>query len=166
MREQIDASMSGESSTSSATSATNASIELSATSGAVVRVSTIHAALRWRPTPGAPFEHTRERPLPTDLVVVDECSMVDLALMRRLVEAVPPEARLVLVGDADQLASVEAGSVFADLCAAPQAVRAVVRLDVRYRVDGGPWEVLDPVFRTAARAYPVAESRAALVPAA
>jgi hypothetical protein len=47
----------------------------------------------------------------------------------------------------------------------PAAVRAVVRLDVRYRVDGGPWEVLDPVFRTAARAYPVAESRAALVPA-
>jgi hypothetical protein len=48
----------------------------------------------------------------------------------------------------------------------PAAVRAVVRLDVRYRVDGGPWLPLDPVFRTATRAYPVAESRAALVPAA
>jgi hypothetical protein len=46
--------------------------------------------------------------------------------------------------------------------AAP-AVRATVRLDARYRVDGGPWEALDPVFRTATRGYPVAESRAALV---
>jgi hypothetical protein len=42
-------------------------------------------------------------------------------------------------------------------------VRATVRLDTRYRVDGGPWEALDPVFRTATRGYPVAESRAALV---
>lgn len=47
----------------------------------------------------------------------------------------------------------------------PLAVRATVRLDVRYRVDGGPWQALDPVFRTATRGYPVAESRAALVPA-
>lgn len=46
----------------------------------------------------------------------------------------------------------------------PLSVRATVRLDVRYRVDNGPWQALDPVFRTAARGYPVAESRAALVP--
>jgi hypothetical protein len=46
----------------------------------------------------------------------------------------------------------------------PLAVRATVRLDVRYRVGNGPWQALDPVFRTAARGYPVAESRAALVP--
>jgi hypothetical protein len=49
--------------------------------------------------------------------------------------------------------------------AAPAAVRALVRLDVRYRVDGGPWLPLDPVLRVASRGYPVAESRAALVPA-
>jgi hypothetical protein len=49
--------------------------------------------------------------------------------------------------------------------ATPANVRAVVRLDVRYRVDGGPWLPLDPVFRLASRGYPVAESRAALVPA-
>jgi hypothetical protein len=48
---------------------------------------------------------------------------------------------------------------------APLTVRATLRLDVRYRVDGGPWQALDPVFRTATRGYPVAESRAALVPA-
>jgi hypothetical protein len=47
----------------------------------------------------------------------------------------------------------------------PMGIRASVRLDVRYRVDGAPWEALDPVFRTAVRAYPVVESRAALVPA-
>lgn len=46
----------------------------------------------------------------------------------------------------------------------PLSVRATVRLDVRYRVDAEPWQSLDPVFRTAARGYPVAESRAALVP--
>jgi exodeoxyribonuclease V alpha subunit len=54
--------------------------------------------------------------LSTDLVVVDEASMVDLVLMSRLIRAVPEEARLVILGDKDQLASVEAGAVFGDLC--------------------------------------------------
>jgi exodeoxyribonuclease V alpha subunit len=53
--------------------------------------------------------------LPADLVVVDEASMVDLALMAKLVDAVPDAARLVLIGDKDQLASVEAGSILADM---------------------------------------------------
>ena len=56
--------------------------------------------------------------MPADLVVVDEASMVDLGLMRRLVEAVSPGARLVLLGDRDQLTSVDAGTVLAD-CVAP-----------------------------------------------
>jgi exodeoxyribonuclease V alpha subunit len=55
--------------------------------------------------------------LPSDLVVVDEASMVDLALMAKLVDAVPDTARLVLLGDKDQLASVEAGSILADMYA-------------------------------------------------
>ncbi|SIQ01973.1 DNA helicase/exodeoxyribonuclease V, alpha subunit [Alkalispirochaeta americana] len=55
-------------------------------------------------------------PLPADLVVVDEASMVDVALMAALFEALRPETRLILLGDKDQLASVEAGSVLADLC--------------------------------------------------
>jgi exodeoxyribonuclease V alpha subunit len=54
--------------------------------------------------------------LAVDVVLIDEASMIDLALMARLVKALPPDARLILLGDADQLASVEAGSVFADLC--------------------------------------------------
>ncbi len=55
------------------------------------------------------------RRLRADVVLVDEASMVDLSLMARLVEALPTDGRLILLGDADQLASVEAGSVFADL---------------------------------------------------
>ena len=54
--------------------------------------------------------------LPTDLVVVDEASMIDLELMARLLRCVPPHARLVLLGDKDQLASVEAGAVWSQLC--------------------------------------------------
>ncbi|MBM4113276.1 MAG: exodeoxyribonuclease V subunit alpha [Phycisphaerae bacterium] len=102
----------------------------------VVAVSTIHAALRWRPTPGAPFAHDAGNPLPSRAVIVDECSMIDLSLMRRLMQAVPARAALVLVGDADQLASIEAGSVFADLCASPRLAHAVTRLERNYRSAG------------------------------
>jgi len=78
-------------------------------------VHTLHRLLKT--VPGSPyFRHNRENPLETDIVVVDEASMVDMALMAKLLEAVPPAARLVLVGDKDQLASVEAGSVLGDIC--------------------------------------------------
>jgi exodeoxyribonuclease V alpha subunit len=60
--------------------------------------------------------HGSERPLSADVVVVDEASMVDLALMAKLLRALKPEARLVLLGDKDQLASVEAGAVLGDVC--------------------------------------------------
>jgi exodeoxyribonuclease V alpha subunit len=67
--------------------------------------------------PGSPyFRHNAQNPLAVDVVVVDEASMVDLALMAKLVQAMPPAARLVLVGDKDQLASVEAGAVLGDIC--------------------------------------------------
>ena len=61
------------------------------------------------------FRHDAANPLPLDLVVVDEVSMVPLALLGRLLDAVRPDATLVLVGDPDQLASVEAGSVLGDM---------------------------------------------------
>lgn len=61
------------------------------------------------------FRHDRHQRLPHDIVVVDETSMVALTQMARLLEAVRPDARLVLVGDADQLASIEAGAVLADV---------------------------------------------------
>lgn len=60
--------------------------------------------------------HDAARPLALDVLVVDEASMVDLALMAKLVAALPPQARLILLGDKDQLAAVEAGAVFAELC--------------------------------------------------
>jgi exodeoxyribonuclease V alpha subunit len=76
---------------------------------------TLHRLLGVRPDSRSRFRHDRHNHLPYDVVVVDETSMVSLTLMARLVEAVRPEARLVLVGDPDQLASVEAGAVLADL---------------------------------------------------
>lgn len=75
---------------------------------------TLHRLLGARPD-SVYFRHHRGNPLPVDVVVVDEASMIDLALMAKLVDALPPTARLILLGDKDQLAAVEAGSVFADL---------------------------------------------------
>ncbi len=76
---------------------------------------TLHRLLGWRPGSHTRFRHNRDNRLPFDVVVVDETSMVSLSLMARLLEAVGPEARLVLLGDPDQLASVEAGAVLGDI---------------------------------------------------
>lgn len=78
--------------------------------------STIHRLLGWSPQG---WRHGAAHPLPIDALVVDEASMLDLALATQLLEAVPPEARIILLGDKDQLAAVESGSVFADLSADP-----------------------------------------------
>lgn len=67
------------------------------------------------------FRHNRDNPLPFDIVVVDEASMLDLPLLAKLLQALPEEARLILLGDKNQLASVEAGAVLGDLCGAPAA---------------------------------------------
>ena len=78
-------------------------------------VYTIHRLLQ--PIAGTPyFRHNRDNPLIANMVVVDEASMVDLALMSKLLQAMPKDARLLLLGDKDQLASVEAGSVLGDIC--------------------------------------------------
>ncbi|TCK22515.1 exodeoxyribonuclease V subunit alpha [Pseudonocardia endophytica] len=79
--------------------------------------STLHRLLGARGTTGR-FRHHRGNRLPHDVVVVDETSMVSLTMMARLLDAVRPDARLVLVGDPDQLASVEAGAVLGDLALA------------------------------------------------
>jgi len=77
--------------------------------------STIHRLLG--PAPGSPyFRFNAENHLPVDAVVVDEASMVDLALMSKLTQALPPQARFILLGDKDQLSSVEAGAVLGDIC--------------------------------------------------
>jgi exodeoxyribonuclease V alpha subunit len=79
--------------------------------------STIHRLLGYIPD-SAYFRHDAENPLPYDVVAVDEASMVDLALMAKLFLAIPPNARVILLGDKDQLASVEAGAVLGDICSA------------------------------------------------
>ncbi len=77
---------------------------------------TIHRALGVRADSATRFVRDANYPLVADIVVVDEGSMVDLAVMRHLCEALSPSARLLILGDRHQLASVEAGSVFSDLC--------------------------------------------------
>ncbi len=78
-------------------------------------VSTLHRLLGARPDSRF-FRHNADNPLHLDLLVVDEASMVDLEMMAALLSALPPRARLILLGDKDQLASVEAGAVLGDLC--------------------------------------------------
>jgi exodeoxyribonuclease V alpha subunit len=77
--------------------------------------STLHRLLGRRRDSNSRFRHDRRQRLPHDVVIVDETSMVSLSLMARLVEAVRPSSRLVLVGDPGQLASIEAGAVLGDI---------------------------------------------------
>ncbi len=87
----------------------------SVTSAIPEQAATIHRLLGG--IPGSPyFRRNADYPLPFDVIVVDEASMVDLALMAKLVSAVPEPARLILLGDKDQLSSVEAGAVLGDIC--------------------------------------------------
>jgi exodeoxyribonuclease V alpha subunit len=95
--------------------------------------STLHRLLGWRADSSTRFRHDRGNRLPYDVVVVDETSMVSLTLMARLLEAMRPQARLVLVGDADQLASVEAGAVLGDVVRGWAGSGPVAQLDRTHR---------------------------------
>lgn len=86
--------------------------ELTARMGAA---RTLHSLLGARPDSRA-FAHHRGNPLDVDVLIVDEASMVHLEMMASLLDALPPGATLILLGDKDQLASVEAGAVLGDLC--------------------------------------------------
>jgi len=105
--------------------------------------STIHRALGLQPDGARRFRRDRESRLAADVVVVDEASMVDLALMARLLDAIPDDARVILLGDRNQLASVEAGAVLGDICGAglPDAAagaeiaKGIVVLERSYRYD-------------------------------
>lgn len=91
---------------------------------------TIHRLLEYAPHEGG-FQRDRENPLDIDMLVVDEASMVDAQLFRALLAALRPEARLVLVGDVDQLPSVGAGAVLGDIIASEAAT--VIRLTEIFR---------------------------------
>lgn len=99
--------------------------------------STIHRLLQSRPA-SPYFRHDRDHPLDADVIVVDEASMIDLPLMSKLVQALRPQAHLILLGDRDQLASVEAGAVLGDLCGAgrPHGYSPLLR-EAIHRVGGG-----------------------------
>lgn len=97
------------------------------------QVVTIHRLLGARP-PSPYFKYNADSPLACDIVVVDEVSMIDLPLMTKLVNALKVNARLILLGDKDQLASVETGTVLADLTnALPEYTQ---ELKVSYRFSG------------------------------
>ncbi|HET8828471.1 MAG TPA: exodeoxyribonuclease V subunit alpha [Pelobium sp.] len=84
-----------------------------------IQPSTLHRLLGY--IPDSPyFKHHADNPLNYDVIIVDESSMIDAALFSKLLDAIGKETRLILLGDKNQLASVEAGSLFGDLCMAPE----------------------------------------------
>ena len=114
---------------------------------------TIHRLLEFAPREGG-FRRGRDLPLEAEAVIVDESSMIDISLMNALLRAVPDEARLVLVGDADQLPSVGPGNVLGDIIdsgAVPVArLRHIFRqaadnliVTNAHRVNGGEWPRID-----------------------
>lgn len=100
--------------------------------------STLHRLLGTR-NDSAFFRHNADNPLPADVVIIDEASMVDLPLMAKLLDALKPSAEIVLVGDPHQLASVEAGAVLADIATAAATsatlAPALITLHRQYRYD-------------------------------
>ncbi|MDC0663375.1 exodeoxyribonuclease V subunit alpha [Marinobacter sp. SS21] len=78
-------------------------------------VTTLHRLLGSKPG-SRNFRHHRDNPLVVDVLVIDEASMVDLEMMAKVLDALPDQARLILLGDKDQLASVDAGAVLGDMC--------------------------------------------------
>ncbi|WP_322084341.1 AAA family ATPase [Burkholderia sp. BCC1972] len=115
----------------------------------------------------AGFRHHRDNPLPYDLIVVDEASMIDVALAAHLLDALAPGARLVLLGDKDQLAAVEAGAVFAELSARPAFTAAArTRIAQALGIDEAAFVAALPVpDEAAAAAIPAASPASASAPA-
>ncbi|MGL5405648.1 MAG: exodeoxyribonuclease V subunit alpha [Propionibacteriaceae bacterium] len=95
--------------------------------------TTLHRLLGYRPDNRTRFRHDCNNPLPYDVIVVDESSMVSIHLMDRLLAAIAPNSRLILVGDPDQLASVEAGTVLSDIVRAKQNKVGVTVLSHTWR---------------------------------
>lgn len=111
--------------------------------------STLHRLLGWKPGSRTRFRHDATNPLPYDVVIVDEASMVSLTMMARLVESLREDTRLVLVGDPDQLASVEVGAVLGDLVQRDAPVESGADIEALAGTDLG---TLDPDERHSALA--------------
>lgn len=96
---------------------------------------TIHSILK--PLNNKPgFYHNSKRPLPVDVVIIDEASMIDIGLLTRLLEAIPLNAKIVLLGDVHQLSSIQAGSVLADICKAEPVQPCLFHLNYNFRSKG------------------------------
>jgi exodeoxyribonuclease V alpha subunit len=111
-----------------------------------IRAVTVHSLLGSRmPRTSVRFRHDRSHRLPFDVVVIDEASMLSLSMAARVLEALRPDARLLLVGDADQLSSVDAGAVLADVVTGLEARAdgAVARLVTNHRSGAGIVELAE-----------------------
>jgi exodeoxyribonuclease V alpha subunit len=111
-----------------------------------LRASTLHRLLGWKRGSHSRFAHDRGNRLPHDVVIVDETSMVSLSRMGRLVEAIRPEARLILVGDPGQLTSIEAGVVLGDIVGSG-ARPGIVVLEHVHRFGGGIGKLAEAIRR-------------------
>ncbi len=96
------------------------------------QAQTLHRLLGYIPNTIG-FHYHKEHPLPADVVIVDEASMIDISLMTHLCEAIAPHTKLLLLGDKDQLASVETGSIFRDLCTGDVLLDYTVLLEQSHR---------------------------------
>ena len=105
---------------------------------------TIHSLLGSRPDLVS-FVHDGDNPLMADWLIVDEASMIGLPLMSKLLDALPEECKLTLVGDVDQLASVERGHVFGDLCRLPGVSISRLRESARFPPEGDVARIADAV---------------------
>ena len=116
---------------------------------------TLHKTLGWTPVPperGGPYRHGAQAPLNARIVLVDEASMVDLSLFHHLLLALPPDCQLILLGDEDQLESVEIGGTLSDLIRRHPA--SVFRLDHCFRSESRDILELAQAFRPGAKKRP------------
>jgi exodeoxyribonuclease V alpha subunit len=104
-----------------------------ATIALLPEAATLHRLLGYNPTSDT-FRHNRQNPLACNAILVDESSMVDLHIFERMLDALPSHARLILLGDANQLPSVEVGSVFRDLIERPQLSACATTLRESFRM--------------------------------
>jgi len=120
------------------------------------QAQTLHRLLGFRSSPPG-FAHHRANPLHLDLLILDEASMIDVPLMAAMLEALPPASRLILLGDRDQLASVEAGNLFGDLCGSGGSGWSAALTARLQPLIGAPATALPPALAASASA-PLADS--------
>ncbi len=110
----------------------------------IIETSTIHKLLEPH-SDFVTFKRNHDNPCPLDWLIVDESSMIDLPIMAKLLDALPEDCRLTLVGDANQLASVEPGHIFGDLCMMPQIPQCTLKESKRFPSDGEIFQISEAI---------------------